>query len=74
MALKKVTMRLSERDISNAEKVRKAFNTGNNAGAASSALSISAELANLIDERGEELYLHDRNGFSRRVTISRGKN
>ncbi len=71
MSLKRVEMSLSDRDISNVEKVKKAFKAETNAGAVSSALSISAGLVDLIDEYVEGLYVRGKDGFSRRVTIRR---
>lgn len=67
-AMTKVTMNLTERDVSNTEKLQELLHARNKASAVSSALSVAAVLATRI-KHGEKLYLRGEDGVTERIFI-----
>lgn len=69
MALKKVTMSLSEWDVENTEVLVRRLHARNKATAVSSALAITEGLTRKI-EQGEELMLRKKDGTLEKVMIT----
>ena len=69
MALKKVTMSLSEWDVQNTATLVERLHSRNRAAAVSSALAITEGLTRRI-EQGDELVLRKKNGTLERVMIA----
>ena len=68
MALKRITMNLTERDSENANSIRDRLNTRSKAGAVSTSLAITEGLTDRI-QSGEELLIRRKNGDLERVII-----
>ena len=69
MALKKVTMSLSEWDVENTEKLVQRLHSRNKATAVSSALAITEGLTRRI-EQGDDLMLRKKDGTLEKVMIT----
>jgi len=65
---KLVSMGLTERDITNAEKLQEKFHCANKAEAVSAALSITVSLMDRL-ANGEELYIRTKAGITERLII-----
>ena len=68
MALKRVTMNLTERDSENAKSIQNRLNTRSGAGAVSISLAITEGLTSRIGS-GDELLIRNKNGDVERVII-----
>ena len=69
MALRKVTMSLSEWDVSNTETLVRRLHSRNKAAAVSTALAITEGLTRQI-EQGEELMIRKKDGTLEKVMIA----
>lgn len=67
-ALHRVTMNLTQRDVANTEKVRQKFHARSNAQAVSAAVTVTASLAELL-ENGGELLVRNKDGETQRIVI-----
>ncbi|MFC3909878.1 hypothetical protein ACFORL_12435 [Legionella dresdenensis] len=68
VALTKVSMNLTDRDISNTEKIKNRLHSRSKADAVSAALSITSSLSDYI-ERGEEIFVLTKDGKTERLVI-----
>lgn len=68
VALRKVTMNLTDRDIRNTESLSEKLHTRSKAEAVSAALSITSSLSEML-EGGKELIIRNRNGEIEKVII-----
>lgn len=66
--LQRVTMNLTQRDVSNTVKLKNKLQARSNAQAVSSALSIASSVAELLTDGGE-LLVKDKSGQIQRVII-----
>ena len=69
MALKKVTMNLTERDIANTEVLTARLNTRNKASTVSSALAIAEGITKKIEDGGE-LIVRKKDGSMETIVIA----
>ncbi|MCY4548644.1 MAG: hypothetical protein OXC28_09780 [Defluviicoccus sp.] len=69
MALKKVTMNLTERDIANTEVLTTRLNTRNKASTVSSALAIAEGITKKIEDGGE-LIVKKKDGSMETIVIA----
>ena len=68
--LDKVT--LSERDVRNADKLRKVLDVKKMDTVVSSSLDVTARLADILKVPGSRLYLRKRDGSVRRISLQKG--
>jgi hypothetical protein len=66
--MRKVTMNLTERDVTNTERLRFKLHARSNAEAVSAALSITSSLSDLLDA-DNELIIRNKNGDLEKIII-----
>lgn len=66
--LKKISMNLTERDITNTESVRNMFHVRTNADAVSAALGITKSLADMV-KKGNEVLIRNKKGEIHKLLI-----